>query len=151
MSATGLEGLDHTVQLTHIWINELDERLGWDNKSRSFRLLKSVLHALRDWLQVNESAHLAAQMPALLRGVYYEQWRPRTIPAKERSKEKFLERVEQSFLADPLENPAQAIIAVFELLSKKISAGEIDDVRQALPMELRNLWPERYVAAGGGQ
>ena len=39
-------------------------------------------------------------------------------------------------------------MAVFELLSKKISSGEIEDVRHALPEELRNLWPEPYVAAG---
>ena len=31
MSAQGLEGLEHTVQLTHIWINELDARLQWSN------------------------------------------------------------------------------------------------------------------------
>jgi len=39
-------------------------------------------------------------------------------------------------------------MAVFELLSKKITPGEIDDVRRALPEELRNLWPEPYVPAG---
>jgi uncharacterized protein (DUF2267 family) len=110
--------------------------------------LKSVLHALRDWLQVNESADFAAQMPALLRGVYYEQWRPAITPVKERGKAEFLARVEQSFLADRLERPAQAVMAVFELLSEKISAGEIADVRHALPSDLRNLWPEHYVAAG---
>jgi uncharacterized protein (DUF2267 family) len=148
MSETGLESLDHTVQLTHIWINDLDGRLGWDNKSRSYRLLKAVLHALRDWLPINESADLAAQMPALLRGVYYEQWRPAITPTKERGKDAFLERIEQSFAVDPLENPATAAIAVFELLSDKISAGEVKDVRHALPAELRHLWPEPYVAAG---
>jgi uncharacterized protein (DUF2267 family) len=37
---------------------------------------------------------------------------------------------------------------VFELLSKKISAGEVEDVRSSLPEELRNLWPEPYVAPG---
>ena len=80
MTAVGLEGLEHTVQLTHTWINELDDRLGWNNKPRSYRLLKAVLHALRDWLQLNEAADLAAQLPTLLRGAYYEQWRPATTP-----------------------------------------------------------------------
>ena len=27
MSAMGLESIDHTVQLTHVWINDLDARL----------------------------------------------------------------------------------------------------------------------------
>ena len=148
MSAVGLEGLDHTVQLTHIWINELDDRLGWNNKPRSYRLLKAVLHALRDWLQLNEAADFAAQLPTLLRVAYYEQWRPAATPVKHRTKADFLAQVEDSFKPDPLVQPSQAVIAVFELLSKKISRGEIDDVRRALPEELRNLWPEPYVPAG---
>jgi uncharacterized protein (DUF2267 family) len=148
MSAVGLEALDHTVQLSHIWINDLDERLGWNNKPRAYRLLKAVLHALRDCLQINESADLAAQLPGLLRGVYYEQWRPAITPVKKRGKADFLARVEDSFRADPISNPAQAVMAVFELLSEKITPGEIEDVRRALPQDLRNLWPEPYVEAG---
>jgi uncharacterized protein (DUF2267 family) len=148
MTATGLESLDHTVQLTHTWINDLDERLGWNNKGRAYRLLKAVLHALRDWLQTTEAADLAAQLPGLLRGAYYEQWRPSTTPVKKRSKADFVARVEESFRADPLPHPSQAIMSVFELLSEKVSAGEINDVRHALPEELRHLWPEPYVPAG---
>jgi uncharacterized protein (DUF2267 family) len=148
MSITGLEGLDHTVQLTHIWINDLDERLGWCNKPRAYRLLKAVLHGLRDWLPLNEMADFAAQLPVLLRGVWYEGWRPATTPVKNRSKANFIARVEESFKADPLAQPSQSVMAVFDLLSDKISAGEIEDVRRALPQDLRNLWPQPYVAAG---
>lgn len=39
-------------------------------------------------------------------------------------------------------------MAVFELLSKKITAGEIADVRNFLPAEVKALWPEPYVAPG---
>ena len=148
MSAIGLESLDHTVQLTHMWINELDARLGWNNKSRSYRLLKAVLHGLRDWLQVSEAVDFAAQLPELLRGVYYEQWRPATTPVKKRSKTDFVARVEESFKRDPLAHPSQSIMAVFELLNDKITSGEIEDVRRALPEDLRHLWPEPYIAAG---
>ena len=103
---------------------------------------------MRDWLQINESAHLAAQLPELLRGAYYEQWRPAATPVKKRSKADFIARVADSFKTDPMENPAQAILAVFELLSEKITRGEIEKVRHALPQELRNSWPEHYVAPG---
>ena len=144
MSAVGLEGLDHTVQLTHRWINELDERLGWSNKPRSYRLLKAVLHALRDWLRPEEAADLAAQLPTLLRGAYYEQWRPGAVPVKHRSKADFLVRVEDAFKADPLAQPSREVMAVLELLSSKITAGEIDDVRRALPEDVRNMWPQPY-------
>ena len=94
MSAVGLEALDHTVQLTHAWINDLDRRLGWQNKPRAYRLLKAVLHSLRDWLPINELADFAAQLPQLLRGAYYEQWRPSAARIKHRSKADFIARIE---------------------------------------------------------
>ena len=148
MSAQGLETLDHTVQLTHIWINDLDRRLEWGNKARSYRLLKAVLHALRDSLKINEAVDLGAQLPGLLRGAYYEQWHPAKTPVKDRNIEQFLGRVNQSFKRDPLAEPALAVMAVFQLLSKKISEGEIEDVRLCLPPQIRNAWPEPYKAPG---
>lgn len=151
MSSTGLESIEHTVQLTHTWLNELDEALGWSNKPRTYRLLKAALHALRDWLPLNEMAHLGAQLPTLLRGVYYEQWHPAPTPAKERTKEAFLARVNESFEKDPLPHTGRALVSVFELLSKKITAGEVEDVRRCLPAEVRTLWPEPYVAPGAMQ
>lgn len=140
MSATGLESIDHTVQLTHIWINELDAILGWDNRARSYRLLRSVLQTLRDWLPPNEAADLGAQLPSLLRGVYYEHWRPAAVPVKNRDKAAFFARVDRAFATDPLEDTADSISRVFEFLSQRISAGDVEDVRHALPGELRALW-----------
>src|SRR6476620_2973637 len=148
MSAQGLEHLDHTVQLTHVWINDLDGRLEWNDKARSYRLLKAVLHTLRDSLGVNEAVDLGAQLPGLLRGAYYEQWRPAITPVKNRHVEDFVARVNEYFGRDPLTEPAKAVMAVFQLLTKKISEGEIDDVRRCLPEEIRNIWPEPYKEPG---
>jgi uncharacterized protein (DUF2267 family) len=148
MSAQGLEGLERTVQLTHIWINDLDQRLQWNNKARSYRLLKAVLHALRDSLRVDEAVDLGAQLPGLLRGAYYEQWRPATTPLKSRDIEEFLNRVNEQFKSDPLAEPAHAVMAVFQLLSRKITEGEIGDVRNCLPEPVRSIWPEPYRAPG---
>jgi uncharacterized protein (DUF2267 family) len=140
MSATGFESIDHTVQLTHIWINELDASLAWNNKHRSYRLLRAVLQAIRDWLPVNEAVDLGAQLPMLLRGVYYEHWRPAATPVKERSKADFIARIDGAFKTDPIDDTPQAVATVFGLLSAKVGAGEIEDVRKALPRELRALW-----------
>lgn len=148
MSAVGLEGLEHTVQLTHHWINDLNDRLAWNNKSRSYRLLKAVLHALRDRLSVNDSAHLASQLPGLLRGAYYEQWRPADTPSRRRTAKEFLEDVGESFRTDPPERMDNAAMHVFRLLTAHITAGEVAKVRHALPEEIRNLWPEPYAEPG---
>ena len=147
MSTVGLESIDHTVQLTHEWINELDARLGWENKHRSYRLLRSALQALRDWLSVNDAAHFGAQLPELLRGVYYEHWRPANRREKHRSRTDFLARVADAFEKDPIIYVSEAVMAVFDLLSHKLSAGEIEKVRHALPADLRSLWPVPSQAA----
>jgi uncharacterized protein (DUF2267 family) len=97
----GLEGIDRSVQLAHIWINDLDQRLGWNDKRRSYRLLRTVLQALRDWLPVNEAADIAAQLPELLRGAFYEHWRPGTTPVQSRSKTDFLTRIRHELAVEP--------------------------------------------------
>ena len=147
MSAVGLESIDHTVQLTHIWINDLDARLGWENKHRSYRLLRTVLLAVRDWLPVNEAAGFGAQLPELIRGIYYEHWRPAATPVKQRHRADFVARIDSAFKTDPLLFTADAITAVFELLSEKVAAGEIEKVRHALPADIRALWPHSSQAA----
>ena len=147
MSAVGLQSIDHTVQLTHVWINDLDGRLGWESKSRSYRLLRTVLQALRDWLSANEAADLAAQLPELFRGVYYEHWRPASALVKKRSKADFLARVDHAFQTDPLVFTRDAVATVFAMLSDRISGGEIKDVRHSLPADLRDLWPVGSQAA----
>lgn len=147
MSATGLESIDHTVQLTHVWINDLDTSLGWNNKHRSYRLLRIVLQALRDWLPITEAANLAAQLPELLRGVYYEQWRPADTPVKQRSSDDFITRIARAFVTDPIIFTPEAISAVFALLNARISAGEVHDVRHALPGDIRAMWPHSSQAA----
>jgi uncharacterized protein (DUF2267 family) len=142
MSAVGLEGIDQTVQQAHIWINDVESRLGWDSKPRAYRLLRAVLHALRDHLQVNEAADLGAQLPILIRGLYYEQWQPAKTPLNERDVQSFLDRIDASFTSDPIDDTAKAASSVLALLSEKVSAGEIGDVRSVLPKAIRALWPE---------
>jgi len=141
MSAVGLESIDRTVQLTHLWINDLDARLGWENKHRSYRLLRTVLQALRDWLMIDEAVGLGAQLPELLRGVYYEHWRPATTPVKKRSKADFIARIDDAFKADPIVSTPDAVSTVFAVLSDRITGGKIAHVHHALPADIRALWP----------
>jgi uncharacterized protein (DUF2267 family) len=106
------------------------------------------LHAVRDWLPVNEAVDFGAQLPELLRGAYYEGWRPAATPVKKRSLDDFTAAVTAHFKADPIPNPAQAVMEVCRLLNAKITPGEIEDVRHAMPEEIRNFWPEPYREPG---
>ena len=72
MSAQGLEVIDSTVHLTHEWINELAGRLDWTSSRDVLRVMRTMLQAIRDHLSVDESTQFAAQLPLLIRGMYYE-------------------------------------------------------------------------------
>ncbi len=140
MSASAIPAFAHAVQHAEEWVRELAAALGWHER-RAMRLLRSVLHALRDWLPIAESADLSAQLPVLLRGVYFEGWRPAETPVRYRGKEDFIGRVAADFRSDPLDDPEAAVEAVFVLLDRHISEGEIEEVRNAMRKPLRDLWP----------
>ena len=134
--------IDHTVQLTREWVRELSDRLDWGDEQRAYRLLRVTLQALRDWLDVNEAADLSAQLPLLVRGIFFEGWHPAGVPVAERSRAAFLARIERGFKGDPIDDIEYAVMAVFKLLNHRISEGEVQDVRMRLPKQLRTLWPE---------
>lgn len=141
MSAQGLQVIDHSVQLTHEWINELADRLDWSSKRSALRLLRVVLQHLRDHLLPDELAHLSAQLPLLIRGMLFEGWVPKRTPIKERSVEAFVGFIEtQLGETEEYRGPAD-IRSVFDLLNARVSRGEIEDIRASLPMAIRDLWP----------
>ena len=81
MSATGLEVLDRSLQTTNVWLKEImqSEAVGPDRQV-AWRVLGAVLHILRDRLSVNQVAHLGAELPIVIRGLYYDQWHPAGKP-----------------------------------------------------------------------
>jgi uncharacterized protein (DUF2267 family) len=141
MGATSLDVFDTTVQKTNRWLNELMQVLGWQQKQKAYLALRAVLHALRDRLTVEEVAQLGAQLPMLIRGFYYEGWDPTGKPSKIRQREQFLSRIGQQFKGDNSVDPEHVARAVFTVLAKRVSEGEIEDVKQVLPEEIRDLWP----------
>ncbi len=144
MSSTGLRAFDSTVEKTHIWLNELLAATDWgDDQQKAYMVLRAVLHALRDRLTIEGAAHLGAQLPMLVRGFYYEGWVPTGKPLKQRSKEEFLASVQEGLKGDPSLDPEEATTAVFGLLDKRITGGEIGDIRGSLPGHIRELWPAK--------
>ena len=140
MSATGLEVFDRTLQTTNIWLDDLLDELAWSDRHKAWHALSVVLHALRDRLPVNSTAHLAAQLPMLVRGLFYEGWQPARTPVKERSADEFLVHITDAFLFDAEADSRQILSAVFTVLSRHISAGEVEKVKHALPKDIRNFW-----------
>ena len=141
MSATGLDVFDTTLQKTHIWLKDLMQVLGTEDRHRAYLALRATLHALRDRLTVEEVAQLGAQLPMLIRGFYYEGWDPTGKPLRVRHKEQFLDQIEQQFKSDDRIDPERVARAVFTVLANRVTEGEIEDVKCVLPAEIRDLWP----------
>lgn len=139
MSATGLEVFDKTIQTTNIWLDEIMASIGPDRHT-AWKVLSTVLHKLRDRLPQDVSAHLAAQLPLLVRGVYYDLYEPAKQPRVVTTADQFVEEVAKWLSDTRLVDPKEGVGAVFQVLGRHVSQGEIAKVRAALPKSIRALW-----------
>lgn len=141
MSVKGLEVIERSAQTTHEWVNELAGRLDWTSKHNALRLLRTVLHLIRDHLLVDEMAQFSSQLPLLIRGMYFENWVPKRTPIKDRSRQGFLDAIEDQMGETDEYRGAEDVKYVFELLNAHVSPGEVKDVRASLPADIRAFWP----------
>jgi uncharacterized protein (DUF2267 family) len=125
-----------------IWLRDYGDALGQTNERLCFRGLGAFLHCLRDHLPVSEAVGLGAQLPMIVRGLYYDGWRPARTPLDERSAEAVRAQV-----ADELEhglgaNPDEILRAGAIVLSRHVDRRELAHLQAVLPRPLRELWPE---------
>lgn len=142
MTTTGLDVFDTTINRTNLWLKDLMEELATDDRHRAYVALRATLHALRDRLSPDSAAALGAQLPMLVRGLYFEGYSPSGKPIRARHKEDFLLMVRariQGNVAKDLD-VEDAVRAVFHVLTRQVSEGETEKVRHGLPSELRELW-----------
>ena len=133
---------DETLHRTHDWLREVELLAGLDTQAQAYSVLRVVLHALRDRLTPEEAADLASELPMMVRGFYYEGWKPSKTPTRQRTRQAFFETIREHTLRAANLDPAVAVGCVFKMLSHRISAGEISDIRHVLPQELREMWPK---------
>lgn len=130
--------IERTVEKTHVWLKEIADELGTEDRHYAYRALRAVLHALRDRLPVDVAAKLAAQLPTLIRGIYYEDWDPSRTPLPIHDVDAFLERVaHEGRLAGETE-ASLAVAAVTRTLHRHLS-GEVDELLAVLPEKLKTL------------
>jgi uncharacterized protein (DUF2267 family) len=130
----------HGIQTMQEWLKELKESGELADQAAAYKVLRAVLHQLRDRLTVEEAADFGAQLPLMVRGLYFEHWRPHKVPRKIRSKAAFLDELSTEIL--PHTYPVDwAVSTVFGLLARHCDPGEIDDVKGQLPDEIKELWP----------
>jgi uncharacterized protein (DUF2267 family) len=126
-----------TLVRTEAWMADLLKELGTEDAELAMRALRSTLHLLRDRLPVGEALDLAAQLPMLLRGLYFEGWQPTRTPVK-RSRDEFLAEVKRAAMS--ADDPVPLVRAVLRVLTRHVSRGEIDQVRKLLPRSFEMFW-----------
>lgn len=140
MAATGLEVFDKTLHTTNMWLDEIGAEIGPD-KHLAWHVLGAVLRSIRDELPVDHAAHLAAQLPLLVRGAYFDQYRPAEQPRSARSVDEFTARIHKELASSRPVNPTVAATAVMRTLNRHVTGGQIRKVRDTLPKGVRALWP----------
>ncbi len=138
---SGHESFDHAVQEGNIWLRKVADQLHFSDRRHAYSALRASLHALRDRLQPESATHLAAQLPMIIRGLFFEGWRLSATPTPDDTVDAFCDRVAREL---PPLFPMDARTAsqgVFEVMWSELDAGEVAKVIDQLPVRLRVLWP----------
>jgi uncharacterized protein (DUF2267 family) len=143
MSLRSVDAIERTVHKTNEWLRELSEELALDDREDAWRILKSYLQLLRDQLTIDEGAQLAAQLPLLLRGAFYEGFDPGRRPAKARNGESFLNLLATRARLRDRDEAARAAEAATLLLRRHVTSGELEDVLSQMPRDVTQVLQHR--------
>ena len=139
MTAGHVDIIDRSSEKAHVWFNDMAAELGTEDRQAAYRVLRAFPHVLRDRLPVNEAAQLAAQLPLLIRGIFYENWDPSSTPQRYRDPAEFLDRVATAALLHGETESSYAVAAAAAVVRRHVSPGEIEDVMRVVPASIRAL------------
>jgi uncharacterized protein (DUF2267 family) len=145
MSEQGLETIESTIQKTHEWIARIAEALHME-KREAYKALRAVLQTVRDRLPSDLAVHFGAQLPMLIRGLYYEGWEPSKVPIK-MSRQEFLDTVQGKIVAGRVIDPLQTTQCVLSVVASHVSAGEMTKIIHSYPNDMQSFFPTLASAA----
>lgn len=137
MTTASAHIFDNTVIKTRAWLADIEESLQTDSEQQAYQAMRSVLHALRDRMSIDECTDLSAQLPMLVRGIYFEGWKPSRQPVRIKHENEFLEYVAEELPANI--DVRKAVYAVFKTLKDHITEGEIGHLKDNLPAQIRQM------------
>lgn len=133
----------------NIILDEVAEELGFEgNRDLAGRMLRAVLHTLRERLTIQQSFQLMAQLPMMIKALYVEGWKYQEKPYRIKHVGEFIKNViHEDFPAghhdiSTAKDGENAIKAVLKVIRRHVSEGEIKDILAGLPEELHPLWGE---------
>ncbi|MFV2103186.1 DUF2267 domain-containing protein [Micromonospora sp. LOL_024] len=134
--------IESSMDKTNLILKDIEQAYGWPKAQRnqSYAALRTVLHLLRDRMPVQESVEFSAQLPMVVRGIYFEGWQPQDVPIK-LNRDDFLYEVRQGFPYDVAGGPERIVRVVLDVLRRHITQGEWDDVKTTMPADLARIMP----------
>jgi uncharacterized protein (DUF2267 family) len=143
-SARHHDAFEPHLRTARSWLALLGDSLHLEPSEgpRALHALRAGLHAIRDRLPAAEVVDLGAQLPTIIRGIYYDGWVLHDRPTRIRDRAALLAHVRQELSPDPRLTPTEVLAAVIQLLVAHVSPGEIDDVVATLPRPIATLWRE---------
>jgi uncharacterized protein (DUF2267 family) len=142
MSAKLIPAFRKTLDKSNEWLDEIMDQLDWSDRRQAYKALRAVLHTLRNRLTNEEVTDLAAQLPMLIRGMYFEGWNPNARRKRMKSATDFVESVNHNFAESEFVASDDITRAVLQVIEKHVSQGEVEDIIFSLPLELQDLWTE---------
>ncbi len=132
-----LDVFDRSDRTAREWVDTVAEHLGTDDRAYAYRVLRAWLRTIRDRLTVDGAAHAAAQLPLLLRGLFYDGWTPSHVPVKYDADQFLLTIAQEARIS--LDEARRFAPAVTAALIRRCSPGQIEHVLSQLPAPLRQL------------
>jgi uncharacterized protein (DUF2267 family) len=149
MMSTGVENLDRSIDKADEWLADISAGFGTSDRHLAYRVLRAWLHCLRDRLSVQVAAHFAAQLPELLRGVFFDGWNPARVPQKYDRAAYVTRFAREARVRDSDVGKAARIVSA--VARRHMSAGVVAEAFGLLPADLRELLePTASEAAAAG-
>jgi uncharacterized protein (DUF2267 family) len=138
--STGLAVFDTSIQDANLLLKDVEAELADCSRQEAYAALRAVLHAVRDRLPAHEAVNFAAQLPMLVRGLYYEAWTLPEKPKRTASLAEFGDAVRDLLPPRYRFDPIMAAKAVFAAITEAVSEGEAEKVASQLPAPIGDLW-----------
>lgn len=133
--------VEKTTHETYEWLADVARETGLEDRHYAFQALRGVLQAVRDEITADQSGHLSAQLPTLIRGLYFENWDPSRAPATDRSAELFIDHVRPHFIGygERVDFP-RTVAGVLRVLQTRMP-DEYEKIKATISRHIRELWP----------
>lgn len=142
----GVHVFDKMLAQANQWVLEVGEEMGNRDPQAAYHAMRGTFFALRDRLPTEDTAHLSAQLPTLLRGVFYDGYRAADKPVL-MNRGQFLQRARHEIGLAGDNDAERAVGAVLRVMERRLDKDEMDKVRRLMPKDIRALWPDAAPAA----